>query len=66
MALCSFSWACFAQCAINAKIPQGFVLGPTVSLLCRKNFPNHVICSIITYTGDTSLASEYGQASDLY
>ena len=57
MALCSFTWACFTQCAIKAKLPQGFILGPTVSLLCMKNLPDHVICNIITYAGDTNFAS---------
>ena len=50
---------------VNAGVPQGFILGPTLFLLYINNLPDDVICNIAIYADDTTLYSKCGQASDL-
>ena len=49
---------------INAGVPQGSILGPTIFLLYINDLPDDVICDIALYTGDTTLYSKCDQASD--
>ena len=52
---------------VNAGVPQGSILGPTLFLLYYINdLPDNVICNIAIYPDDTTLYSKCDQASDLW
>ena len=54
------------ECLINARIPQGSVLGPTLFLLYINHLPDDVICDIAIYADKTTLYSKCNRASDLW
>ena len=51
---------------VNAGIPKGSILGPTLLLLYINDFLDDVICNIVIYADDTTLYSKCDQASDLW
>ena len=51
---------------VNAAVPPGSILGPTLSLLYINDLPDDVICDSAIYTDDTTLYSKCDQVADLW
>ena len=50
---------------VNAGVPQGSVLAPTLFLLYINDLSDDAICNIAIYADDATLYSKWDQASDL-
>ena len=59
-------WKSSQEYTVNAGVPQGFILGPTLFLLYINGRPDDVICDIAIYAHDTTLYSKCDHASDLW
>ena len=57
---------CSQEYPINAGVPQGSILGPTLFLLYINDLPDNVIWNIAIYTDDTTFISKCDQASYLW
>ena len=51
---------------VNAGVPQGSILGPTLFLLYINDLLDAVICNIAIYGDDTTVNSKCNKASDLW
>ena len=49
--------------AVNAGVPQGFVLGPALFLLYINDLPDDFICNIAIYSDDATLYSKFAARS---
>ena len=66
MASSGSAWKSSQEYPVNAGVPQGSILGPTLFLLYIINLPDNVTCDIAIYADETTLYSKCGQASDLW
>ena len=51
---------------VNAGVPQGSILGPTLFLLYINDLPDDVICNIDIQADDSTLYSKSDRASNLW
>ena len=59
-------WKVFTRISVNARVPQGSILGLTLFLLYINDLPDDVICDIAFYADNTTLHSKCDQASDMW
>ena len=57
---------CSQEYPVNAGVPEGSILCPTLFLLYINDLLDDVICNIAIYADDSTLYSKCDQASDLW
>ena len=55
----------FTRISVNAGVPQGSILGPSLFPLYINDLPDCVICDFAIYADNTTLYSKCDVASDL-
>ena len=50
---------------VNAGVPQGSILVPTLYLLYINNFPDDGTCNVAIYADDSTLYYKFDQSSDI-
>ena len=60
------SWKSLQEYPVNAGVPQGSMLGPTLFVLYNNDLTDDVMCDISMYADDTTLYSKCDQASNLW
>ena len=53
-----FEWFSSQEDPVNAGVPQGSILGPSLFLLYIIDLPDDVMCDIAVYADDTTLCSK--------
>ena len=48
---------CSQEYPVHARVPQDFILGPTLFLIYINDLPDNVICNIEIYAHDSTLYS---------
>ena len=51
---------------VNAGVPEGSILDPTLSLQYSNDILRDIICNIVIYADDIRIYSKRDQASDLW
>ena len=53
-------------CPVDAVVPQGSIIGPTLFLLDINDLLDDVVCNVVVYADNTTLYSKCDQASNLW
>ena len=56
----------YSEYPVNAGVPQGSILGPTLFHIYINDLSDHVIFNITIYADETTIYSKCDQASDLW